>query len=87
MNRFEIKKNALTAEQMESYRKMNEGHDPTGDVLVENLKEGQIVKPIFKGKFTHSVRDCGDHYIIARYSQFDRLEKDTLELTEDVEDR
>lgn len=87
MNRFEVKKNALSPEQIASYREMNEGHEPTGDLLVENHSTGQIVKVIFKGKFTHSVRDCGDHYIIARFSRFDRLEKDTLELIEDVEDR
>lgn len=34
-----------------------------------------------------TARDCGDHYIIARYSRFDRLDKKTMEVTRDVEDR
>lgn len=34
-----------------------------------------------------TARDCGDHYIIARYSRYDRLDKKTMTITEDVEDR
>lgn len=34
-----------------------------------------------------TARDCGDHYIIARYSRFDRLDKKTMDVTRDVEDR
>lgn len=33
------------------------------------------------------VRDCGDHYIIANYSSFDRIEKGTFAITKDVDDR
>lgn len=87
MNKIEIRKNALTPEEIETYRRMNAGHEPTGDLLIETTKEGSTSKVIFKGKFTHSVRDCGDHYIIARYSSFDRVDKETLKITEDVEDR
>lgn len=44
---------------------------------------------VFKGTWTRSgtIRDCGDHYIYAGYSSYTRIEKDTLEITEDVEDR
>lgn len=34
-----------------------------------------------------TARDCGDYYIIARYSRFDRLDKKTMKLEKDVEDR
>lgn len=87
MNKIEIRKNALTPEAMEMYRRLNPSHEPTGDLLIETTKEGLASRVIFKGKFTHSVRDCGDHYIIARYSSFDRVDKETLKITEDVEDR
>lgn len=44
---------------------------------------------VVKGKFTpyYSIRDCGDHYIKANYSTYDRIDKETLEITRDVEDR
>lgn len=34
-----------------------------------------------------TARDCGNHYIIARYSRYDRLDKQTMEVTKNVEDR
>lgn len=34
-----------------------------------------------------AARDCGDHYIIARYSRYDRVDKKTLKVTIDVEDK
>lgn len=44
---------------------------------------------VVKGKFTPygGIRDCGDHYIKANYSTYDRIDKETLEITKDVEDR
>jgi len=43
---------------------------------------------VFKGRWTRykTVRDCGDHYIYAGYSSHIRIEKDTLEITFDVDD-
>lgn len=43
---------------------------------------------VFKGSWTRydTIRDCGDHYIWARYSRYDRIDKKTLEVTRDVED-
>ena len=52
-----------------------------------------VTKPIFKvkpgfKKFTPylCVRDCGNHYIIAGYSSYTRIEKETMEIIHDVED-
>ena len=44
---------------------------------------------IVKGTWTPSgcARDCGDHYIIARHDRYDRIDKETMEVTQDVEDR
>ncbi len=32
-------------------------------------------------------RDCGDHYIVARSCSYDRVDKRTLAITENVEDK
>lgn len=60
----------------------------------ETYKDGGItrvilkMKPGYKGWTPYgAARDCGDHYIIARYSQYDRVDKATLTITKDVEDR
>ena len=87
MHKIEIEKNALTPEQMRVYRKINPRHEPTGDLLVETSEKGSVSLVIFTGEYTHSVRDCGDHYIIARCSGFDRVDKETLKVTRNVEDR
>ena len=31
--------------------------------------------------------DCGDHYILARYASYDKIDKSTLAITKDIEDR
>lgn len=62
----------------------------TGETYSEEYEdETATAYVVFKGTWTRSgtVRDCGDHYIIARYSRFDRINKETLEITKDVEDR
>lgn len=43
---------------------------------------------VVRGRFTPymGVRDCGDHYIKANYSSYDRIDKKTLEIIRDVED-
>lgn len=59
-----------------------------GDVFVNPVEE-MCEYVVFKGSWTRygTCRDCGDHYIIARYSRWDRIDKETLEITFDVEDR
>lgn len=87
--------------QREYFDRTNPGYTCTGETLEEHYEEelgresgGQtlvVFKAISKGKkhFTPygMCRDCGDHYIIARWSRYDRIDKKTLEITRDVEDR
>ncbi len=72
------------------FTRMNPDHSMTGDTLTERFPDGSgHTLVIFTGPYTAygMCRDCGDHYIIARYSRYDRIDKDTLEITKDVEDR
>ena len=77
------------------FEKMNPGYTCTGETLEERYEEehgwdgGATTYAVMKGKWTRygMCRDCGDHYIIARWSRYDRIEKGTLQLTRDVEDR
>ena len=46
------------------------------------------MKPGHKGWTPYmTARDCGDHYIVARYDRYDRVDKKTLTITKDVDDR
>lgn len=60
------------------------GYHMTG----ETLELGDTTFVVFKGSWTRygTVRDCGDHYIYAGYSSYTRIDKETLEITRDVED-
>lgn len=60
----------------------------------ETYSGGSITRVILKMKPGHkgwtpygAARDCGDHYIVARYSQYDRVDKKTLTITRDVDDK
>ncbi|MCM1124594.1 MAG: hypothetical protein NC416_18620 [Eubacterium sp.] len=66
----------------------------TGEIIeieYEDSAVGTITNSyrVVKGKFTPygGIRDCGDHYIKANYSSYDRIDKKTLEIEKDVEDR
>lgn len=61
----------------------------TGETITIGSKRESTTYVVLKGKYTpyFSVRDCGDHYIFAGYSQYYRIDKDTLQITNDVEDR
>ena len=70
------------------------GYHMTGKLLCERIiddngTETETKWIVFKGSWTRymSVRDCGDHFIIARYSRWDSVDKKTLEITYDVEDK
>lgn len=76
------------------------GYHMTGETLKQTALyygDGTMERPVeeiceyivFKGSWTRydTVRDCGDHYIIARYSRWDRIDKATMEITFDVEDK
>lgn len=83
----------------EWFEKVNRGYKCTGETLKEDFKgyneKGLLVDgggatyAVMKGRFTRfgMCRDCGDHYIIARYSRYDRIDKGTFKRTIDVEDR
>lgn len=71
------------------------GYHPTGEILAVDWRDDEnavglvyCTYIVFKGSWTRydSIRDCGDHYIWARYSRYDRIDKATLEITKDVED-
>lgn len=75
----------------EYFQQFYSAHRVTEDLLQEwsGASEMDVDHIIVKGRWTPygCARDCGDHYIVARYDRYDRIEKDTLEVTEDVEDR
>lgn len=91
MRVFGVEDLQITEELERFYNRTgSDGYTMTGEVLhmgdawgVE--KTGYIV---FKGGWTRTgtVRDCGDHYIYAGYSKYYRIDKETLEITEDVKD-
>lgn len=77
-----------TKENMDWYNR--KGYKMTGETL--KLGEPGVMVceyVVFKGTWTRygTVRDCGDHYIKAEYSSYTRIDKETLEITYDVEDR
>lgn len=91
-HQFEVTHNALTQEERDWFNRANARAEltTTGDVLKETFLDGTVQSlVVFKGSWTPfgCCRDCGDHYIIARYSRYDRIDKSTLEITHDVEDR
>lgn len=62
----------------------------TRDLLLETWPHDlKFEFNIVLGRYTPCgfCRDCGDHYIVARFSRYDRLDKETLEYTFDVEDK
>ena len=89
-----FKVGTLEASDKAYYEKMNPGYKCTGETLEERYEEehgwegGACTYVVMKGKWTRygMCRDCGDHYVIARYSRYDRINKGTLELIRDVED-
>lgn len=79
-----------TIEKTEENKKWydRKGYHMTGKTLILGDENRQTEYVVFKGSWTRymSVRDCGDHYIYAGYSSYSRIDKATLEITEDVED-
>ena len=79
---------ALTDEMKRWYNR--NGYTVTGETLrISDAHDYEFVTyMVFKGTWTRhrTVRDCGDHYIYAAYSEYYRIDKATLEITKDVED-
>ena len=80
-----------TIELSEENKKLfnTKGCTMTGETLTLGDERENATYVVYKGKSTHymSVRDCGDHYIYAGYSFYDRIDKETLVITKDVEDK
>ena len=78
-----------TIEMTESNKRWYEqnGYTMTGETLVLGNETENCEYVVFRGTWTRhmSVRDCGDHYICAGYSGYDKIDKATLEITKDVE--
>lgn len=72
----------LTPENKEFYNRAD--YRMTGKTLTIEYENGNTVSYIvFTGKFTRygSIRECNDHYILAGYSSYYRIEKDSLAIT------
>lgn len=81
----------ISEEDKEWFERLHSQHKVIGTIWFPWSDENKVVlkmKPGYKG-WTPSgcVRDCGDHYIVAQYSRYDRVDKKTLEKTCDVEDK
>lgn len=82
----------LTKEERERFardgRKYKPMLKPTGETIWERWETGGECRVVMRGSWTPYgvMRDCGDHYIIARWSRYDRISKDLTEITYDVED-
>lgn len=78
---------ALNQENRHFYN--SNGYTMTGETLTLGDEQRKTTYIVFKGSWTRydTVRDCGDHYIKAQYSRYDRIDKETLEITRDVADR
>ena len=91
--KYEISGRRLSPEDMSFYAAVNkrQGLTPTGELLEVLGDNGEHIatKAVFTGTFTAhgAIRDCGDHYIAAQYSRYDRIDKDTMRVTKDVPDR
>lgn len=75
----ELLKKYLTEEDRKYYESANRGWKvDTLDCVKIIYDDGtECVYPIFKGKFTRQgmLRDCGDHYELARYSDYLEIPK------------
>ena len=77
-----------TTDDLSWYERANKGYKATGEYLTEDWKTGSQTLVVMTGPRTifGMCRDCGDHYIIARYDRYDRIDKATLTLIKDVAD-
>ena len=81
MTKYTVIENGLTDEEREQFQKYYSDHTVTKDLLQidsisDNGNSGQMIRVIIvKGTWTPSgcARDCGDHYIKANYSRYDKL--------------
>lgn len=93
---YEYTVGTIEASEIAFFEKMNPGYKCTGETLAERYEEtegreaGGTTYVVMKGKNRTPYgmcRDCGDHYIIAKWDRYDRIDKGTLKRTVDVDDR
>ena len=89
----------LEDSERDYFERVNPGYVCTGETLEEKWMEsngmpGGCTYVVFKGVGRRNnwtpygmCRDCGDHYVIARWSRHDRIDKKTLSIIFDTEDR
>lgn len=79
----------LTEEEKAYFQRFYKAHEVIG--MMEGENESRIIvkmKRGHKGFTPYGVaRDCGNHYIIANYNSYDSVDKKTLEVAKDVEDK
>jgi hypothetical protein len=83
-----------TIEQNEENKNFynRKGYNMTGETLTftyeDNGTETEITYIVFKGSWTrsYSIRDCGKYYIHATGYQWNRINKDTLEVEYDIDE-
>ena len=93
--KYKVTIGKLEESEKEFFERMNPGYKCTGETLTEQFPEGggqtlvifKTVSPTSNFTPYGMCRDCGDHYIVARYSRHDRIEKTSLLLIPDVADR
>lgn len=93
--KFNVSIGRLEENEKEFFEIVNRGYECTGETLKIQYPDGSTeTLVVFRAKIeTCEVtpytmcRDCGDHYIIARWNRYDRIEKISLKYTVDVEDR
>ena len=85
---------AVPEEDMRWFSAQHPHHNAVGFMRETYRGGSRVTRVILKMKPGHkgwtpfgAARDCGDHYIIARYSQYDRVDKKTLAITRDVDDK
>lgn len=88
----EYTKGILPDNEKGYFERVNKGFTCTGETLKETVDDQGLERSttyvVMKGRFTAygMCRDCGDHYIIARWSRYDRIDKETYKVTYDVND-
>lgn len=94
MNGYNYSIGTLAEQDFTIFEKMNPGYKCSGETLKEEYPDGgSCTYVVFKCKPGHHgtpygmCRDCGNHYIIARWSRYDRIDKKTLEIIFDVDDK
>lgn len=87
MKVLEVGKIGLTELNMEWFNRP--GYEMTGETVTIGWSNDTASRQIvFRGDWTrfNTVRDCGDHWIFAGYTGYTRIDKNTFEITPDVDD-